>query len=136
MRKIVDRIGYRDPQSLLRQGLRFAMLTGASAGMTLGIPIVLHEGLGVRPDVAVAIAFAVAFAVNFLSMRRLVFRSTRGLGRDLRTYAASSLAFRAAEYGAFLLLDALRVHYVVALVGVLAVSALAKFFWYRRALHR
>lgn len=120
---------------LPRQIGRFGILTAISATITVGLPILLHEQWAVSPPRAAAVAFALAFVVNFFSLRRLVFSSSRGAGRDLFVYAASSLFFRLAEYLAFLLLYAVNVQYVLALVGVLAVSATAKFFWYRHTLH-
>jgi len=120
---------------LPRQIGRFGILTAISATVTLGLPVLLHEQWGVSPPEAAAVAFALAFVLNFISLRRLVFASERGAGRDLFVYAVSSLFFRSAEYLAFLLLFAVRVQYVIALVAVLAVSATAKFFWYRRTLH-
>lgn len=120
---------------LPRQIGRFGILTAISATVTVGLPVLLHEQLGVSPPRAAAIAFALAFVVNFVSLRRLVFSSRRGATRDLFVYAASSVFFRSAEYVAFLLLYAINVQYVIALVGVLAVSATAKFFWYRHTLH-
>ena len=120
---------------LPRQAGRFGLLTALSAIITVGLPILLHEQWGVSPPRAAAIAFAVAFVVNFVSLRRLVFSSRRGAGRDLFAYTMSSLFFRSAEYVSFLLLFAIRVQYIIALISVLAVSATAKFFWYRRVLH-
>jgi len=118
------------------QVVRFGVMTATSASVTVGLPIILHEFVGVRPQWAAAIAFGVAFLLNFLSLRRLVFRSERGAARDFVTFALSSLVFRGAEYVAFLLLiSLLRIQYVVALLFVLSLSALAKFFWYRRVLH-
>jgi putative flippase GtrA len=120
---------------LPRQAGRFGILTIVSASITVGLPILLHEQWGVGPPRAAAIAFVLAFVVNFVSLRRLVFSSRRGAGHDLFVYTASSLFFRCAEYAGFLLLYASRVQYVVALISVLALSATAKFFWYRRTLH-
>jgi putative flippase GtrA len=120
---------------LPRQIGRFGVLTAISATITVGLPILLHEQWGVSPPRAAAVAFTIAFLVNFVSLRRLVFSSSRGAGRDLLVYGASSLFFRSAEYAAFLLLFAIKVQYVIALLAVLAVSATAKFFWYRHTLH-
>lgn len=125
------------PDHRIGQILRFGATSGMSAAITVGLPVVLHEGLGVTPQRGAAIAFCVAFLVNFFSLRRLVFRSATGLGRDLGLFVISSLAFRTAEYVAFLALTTIaHIYYVAALVGVLGVSTVAKFFWYRKALHR
>ena len=124
------------PDHRLGQILRFCATSGMSAAITVGLPVILHEGLGVTPQHGAAIAFCVAFLANFFSLRRLVFRSSGAIGRDLGLFVISSVVFRAAEYVAFLVLTTVaHVYYVVALVGVLGLSTVAKFFWYRKALH-
>jgi len=121
----------------LGQVVRFGVMTGMSASVTIGLPIILHELFGVTPQHAAAVAFLIAFLLNFVSLRRLVFRSSHGAGRDLLTFIASSLVFRGIEYVAFLLLTTVaHIHYVIALMGVLTLSTLAKFVWYRRIMHR
>lgn len=118
------------------QIVRFGMLAGMSAVVTIGLPVLLHEIFGVSPQRAAAIAFVTAFFLNFVSLRRLVFRSEHGAGRDLVTFAVSSLVFRAGEYLLFLLLTlVLHVQYVVALVVVLSLSTVLKFVWYRKVMH-
>jgi len=125
------------PDHRIGQILRFGATSGISASITVGLPVLLHEVLGVTPQHGAAIAFCVAFLVNFFSLRRLVFRSSSGVGRDFGLFVVSSLAFRLAEYLTFTALMTLfHVYYVVALVGVLGLSTVAKFFWYRKALHR
>lgn len=123
------------PNHPLGQIVRFGLMTGMSASVTVGLPIVLHELFGVRPQTAAAIAFVTAFLLNFLSLRRLVFRSNRGAGRDFATFLFSSLAFRGAEYLAFLAILAAHIHYIIGLLCVLTLSGFAKFFWYRRVMH-
>jgi putative flippase GtrA len=121
----------------LGQVFRFGLMTGMSASVTVGLPIILHELFGVTPQHAAAVAFVVAFLLNFVSLRRLVFRSSHGASRDLVTFIASSLVFRGVEYIAFLLLTTVaHIHYVIALLSVLTLSTLAKFVWYRRIMHR
>jgi putative flippase GtrA len=125
------------PDHRIGQIMRFGLMTAMSASVTVGLPVLLHEVFDVAPRHGAAIAFLVAFFLNFISLRRLVFRSEGGLGRDLLTFVISSLMFRGGEYLAFLVLTgpALHIHYIVALLGVLSLSALAKFFWYRKVLH-
>ena len=119
------------------QVARFGLMTAMSAAITVGLPVLLFEVFGVEPRYGTAAAFVVAFLTNFVSLRLLVFRSEASLGRDLRLFVLSSLAFRVVEYGAFLLLSLiLGVHYVIALVAVLATSTGSKFLWYRFAMHR
>jgi putative flippase GtrA len=105
--------------------------------VSVGLPILLHEAFGVPPRNAVAVAVLIAFFMYFFSLRRLVFSSDRGAGRDLLIFTLSSLAFRAAEYLSFLGLSVLlHVYYVLSLVIVLSLSTLAKFLWYRHVMHR
>lgn len=118
---------------MLKQAVRFAAASGASALLSLGIPIVLREGFGVPANTAVAVGFVTVFCVNFFTSRRIVFRSSGGSRADFARFCIASAAFRGAEYGAFLILnDVLRVPYVAALVGILGVSAVTKFFVFRR----
>lgn len=125
------------PDHKIGQIFRFGVMTAMSASVTVGLPIVLHEVFGVAPRHGAAIAFVVAFFMNFLSLRRLVFRSGGGAGRDFATFAISSLVFRGGEYLAFLFLTGtIHMQYVIALLCVLTLSAMAKFFWYRKVLHR
>ncbi len=121
----------------LGQIVRFGLMAAMSASVTIGLPVILHELCGVTPQDAAAVAFVVAFLVNFISLRRMVFRSDHGAGRDFLTFALSSLVFRGLEYVAFLLLTTgAHVHYVIALLGVLTLSTITKFLWYRRVMHR
>lgn len=114
------------------QLLRFAVSSGASAAMSLGFPVLLHEALGVRQTAAVAVSQSTVLLVNFLMIRVFVFRSTRAGRRDLGVYLASAASFRGGEYLLFLLLfERAGLYYVAALVLTLATSTLIKFFWYR-----
>jgi putative flippase GtrA len=124
----------RRRETLLGQVARFAVMTAMSATVSLGLPVILHEALGIAPRLAVGIAFVVAFCLSFVTTRRLVFASSGSVRRDLSIFAASTAAFRAAEFLVFLaLMELAGLHYVVALVSALAVSSIAKFFWYRYA---
>lgn len=125
----------RGRDSLIGQGLRFLTLTGTSAVVSIGTPVFLHEVLGVRPEIAVAVGFVVSFLFNFLTVRRLVFASRNSLAKDFGLFAGSTAAFRGLEYLLFLALYR-ELNYIVALVVALVVSSVAKFFWYRRTMHR
>jgi putative flippase GtrA len=119
-----------------RELLRFAVATLISASLTLGLPIVLHEGLAVEQRRAVAIALAIAFVVNFLTTRYFVFKSRGKAGDELWRFLGVSLAFRLAEYGLFLLLFSLGLVYYLAQFIVLALSFVMKFFVQRRFVYR
>jgi putative flippase GtrA len=122
----------RTDRHTLGQVLRFGVSSAASAAVSVGLPILLHEGAGVDQATAVAISQCSVLLLNFLMIRLFVFRSTRSGRRDLGVYAASAASFRAGEYLLFLLLfDSLGFYYVLALVLTLGASALLKFFWFR-----
>lgn len=111
---------------------RFGMITGLSALVSLGLPIVFHEVLHIGPKVAVGISQLSVLLINFLTLRAFVFRSNGSLRRDMVRYGASAVVFRGLEYLSFLLLFELAgVFYVTALVITLAVSTVIKFIWYR-----
>lgn len=114
------------------QLFRFGVSTALSAGVTLGIPLMLHEEFGVEQRIAVAISQSSALLLNFLMIRVFVFRSKRAAQRDLAYYVGSAVAFRALEYLLFLRLFTFdHVFYVAALIATLGTSTLLKFVWYR-----
>lgn len=131
VRGAVRRLGERSP--LLATLLRFAGATAASASLSFLLPLALHELAGLPERLSVAIAFAVAYAANFLMLRRMVFASSADWRRDLALYALVNAAFRLAEFGLF---SALRswnlLPYAAALLVVLGLSTMVKFFAYRR----
>lgn len=110
---------------------RYALATLVSAAITLGVPVALHEGLGIDERIAVAIALAMAFVVNFITTRRYVFKSAGNARAELQRFTAVSLAFRLGEYGLFLLLFALGIVYYIAQAIVLVLSFVLKFLTYR-----
>jgi putative flippase GtrA len=118
---------------LLRPLGRFAGLGAASFVLTMGVTALLREVVGVPAEGAAAVALATALLANFLACRFFVFAGGGGpMAPQLVAFAASSLAFRGAEYGAFLvLLGPLSVPYLAALAVVLVVSFLVKFVYYR-----
>ena len=116
----------------LGQLLRFGVSSGASAAVTLGLPVLLHEALGVEQKVAVAISQVSVLLLNFLMIRLFVFRSKAGAKRDLAYYVGSAVAFRGLEYLLFLgLFEIAGLHYFAALLLTLGTSTIVKFGWYR-----
>jgi len=114
------------------QLFRFGISTAVSAGITLGVPVLLHEALGIEQTTAVAISQSSALLLNFIMIRAFVFRSNRRARRDLAYYVGSAVTFRGMEYLLFLALFALgHLFYVAALVLTLGTSTLLKFVWYR-----
>ena len=111
---------------------RFFLMSGLSAGITFGSPIILHELAGFEEKDAVGLALVAAFVVNFLVARSYVFRSSGAMLPQLVRFASSSLAFRGGEYLAFLLLHSYAGMFYVFAVGiVLAISFVLKFLFYR-----
>lgn len=111
----------------LAELVRFGLLSVVSAGITLGLPVLLHERLGVDPRLAVAIGFGTAFVVNFIMMRLFVFRHQGSAAVALGRYAGSSLVLRGAEYAGFLLLFQAGMRYYIAQFIVVGVSFCVKF---------
>ncbi len=116
---------------------RYLVMTGLSACLTMGLPVVLHEIFGLSEEASVAVALLTAFVVNFITLRRVVFRSAGRPTAELLRFFWTGLAFRGGEYLAFLiLLSLLRLHYVLALAIVLALSISLKFLCYRSFVFR
>ena len=119
------------------QLIRYGVSSGASAAVSLGLPVLLHEAFGVEQKLAVAISQASVLLLNFLMIRLFVFRSKSTAKRDLAYYVGSAVAFRGLEYLLFLaLFELASLHYFLALLLTLAVSTVVKFGWYRFLFHR
>ena len=113
--------------------VRFAMSSGLSAMLSFALPVMLHEFLLVPVRVSVAIGFATSYLLNFLMLRSFVFRSANSLRGDASKYLVVNGAFRLAEYFAFLgLNEGIGIDYAAAVLIVLTLSTIMKFFGYRR----
>lgn len=100
--------------------------------MSFGLPILLHEWLGMAERIAVAIGFAAAYLGNIVLLRLFVFQSRGSWRTQLARYVPVNGAFRLAEYFAFLLLfERAGLDYRIAMLVVLGASACFKFFVYR-----
>ena len=116
----------------LYQGLRYLLMSGISALLSLGIPFALHEGFAVRPDIAVAMGLGTAFVVNFVTAKLFVFQRKGSVKTQFSRYTVASFLFRSSEYLAFLLLHSIfGVQYMMANAAVLFVSFCLKFFVYK-----
>jgi putative flippase GtrA len=114
------------------EGLRYLVMSGMSAVLSLGVPYVLHEGFAVRPDIAVASGLAAAFAMNFFTARLFVFRKKGAVKQQFGRFALVSFIFRVGEYLTFLFLHGtFGVQYMIANVSVLFLSFCLKFFVYK-----
>ncbi len=118
---------------LIDHVVRFGMTSGLSAALSLGLPVLLHEGLGIAVQISVAIGFATSYLANFVMLRSFVFRSQKSLKGDLWRYLVVNGSFRVIEYFAFLgLYEGLSMNYALAVLIILTLSTIMKFFGYRR----
>lgn len=114
------------------RSLRFLAMTAVSLSVTLGVTAGLREGFGVGDGPAGGVALMAAFCVNFLTMRGVVFAAAGPVAGHLARFAATSAAFRLAEYLAYLaLVETVRVPYLIAMVGTLGTSFVLKYVTYR-----
>ena len=122
----------------LARAPRFIGLSGVSFATNVGLTVLLKERVGLIPEAALAIAIAVVFCINFLACRYFVFGAqSQAFGRQLFLFALASGGFRGTEYVAFVICHRLLgIHYVVALVGILVISLMAKFVFYQRVIFR
>lgn len=117
----------------LSAALRFPLAVGLSASITIGLPVLLVSGVGVREELAVAVAMVVAFFVNFFVNKRFVFKSTHQGGGQLLRFFLTNASMRVVDYLGFLLLfNGLGLNYVVSLVIVLSITTVARFFMFSR----
>lgn len=118
---------------LLAQALKYLGTAVLSAGISLGLPALLHEVFGVSERMAVLATLVFVFLFNFLMLRRAVFNSTRtAMKWQSGNYLAVSIVFRVLEYLAFLtLFDLVGIHYLLSVACVQVVSTVVKFFVYR-----
>ncbi|TQV76259.1 GtrA family protein [Denitrobaculum tricleocarpae] len=115
-----------------RTTVRYLLATGLSVSVTLAIPVLLVELAGITPRVASAFAFSLALVVNFVTLKFYVYRSEGRWQSQVVKYLITGALFRATEYAAFLVLhDGFGIFYALALVVVVGVSFVAKFFIYQ-----
>jgi putative flippase GtrA len=124
--------------STRRSALRFTAATGLSFGVNLGLTAALHEWFGVAEETAFGVALAVVFLMNFAMLRWWIYgRRPGSLAWEFAGYSVSALAFRGAEYLAFLLVHTwLNVHYTAAILGIQAVSFVSKYVYYGAVIFR
>ena len=120
----------------LSRAPRFLGLSGVSFLTNVGLTVLLKEKARLAPEAAFAIAIVVVFCINFLACRYVVFDArAQDFRRQLLLFAMASGGFRGAEYLAFVVAHRLlAIHYVVALVAILALSMTAKFVFYQRVI--
>jgi putative flippase GtrA len=117
-------------QALNSSALRFVIQSALSFALNLGLTVALTEGLGIREEVAFAVALLTVFGFNFVAGRYFVYRARTGdVGRQLALFAVASCSFRGLEYICFLVLHTwLGVIYTAAIIATLCVSVVVKYF--------
>jgi putative flippase GtrA len=91
-----------------------------------------YESLGVPIRISYAIGLISSFLINYLTCRKLIFKSTKNAMVQISAFTFSSIFFRGLEYSAFLLqLTFLDIPYPVAIILIHSSSFIIKFFYFR-----
>lgn len=113
---------------VLGQGLRMAILSGASFVLGFVLTSLLVEVAGLPAQLAYAIAIVACTVLNFFGCRHWVFRTTHmPAWPEAGRFFSSILLFRLAEIGVFHLLFVALDDYRIAYVASQVVSAIIKF---------
>ena len=119
------------------QSFRYLVATVLSAGLSVSLPVLLHEVVGFAEQYAVLISQVTVLLMNFVSVKFYVFRRGGESVTQFVRFIGSSLFFRAAEYGLFLaLFQWLGLHYILALLIALSLSFVVKYFVHRHYVFR
>jgi putative flippase GtrA len=113
-------------------GLRFALLGAFSFSVNFGLTVLLHEVVGVREEIAFAVALALTTVMNFFAMRIFVYPGREGrILAQFGLFVVSSLGFRSLEYALFLVFHTwLGLPYKLVLIATLVTTFVTKFFYY------
>jgi putative flippase GtrA len=101
--------------------------------LNIFITVALHEWLGAPAELAFAVALVVVFLFGFLSGRYMIFEGAAygDPKKQFGRFVLISVGFRLAQFVGFLVLHTLlRLPYLAAVVAVLGVAFLTKFFTY------
>ena len=136
MTHTVDRIpgdsGSKRVRALIFEAIRFVGSGLLVFPIGLAVSALCHEVLGMREEFAALIALAALIVTNFIVSRKLVFRSSGHMGRQLPRFIAVALVMRGIEYVLFLaLFRYVHIPYLVAMVATLVTSSAFKFVLYR-----
>jgi hypothetical protein len=117
---------------MLKALFRFCQLSCASFVTNFGLTLALHEWGQVSEEAAFAMALAVVLVMNFLVMRWYIYEAQTGsIWQQFGLYLGSACAFRATEYGAFLVWHTwYGSDYRLTVIGIMVISAVLKFLYY------
>lgn len=121
-----------------REIVGFGALSVFSFALNVGVTFALVELLGSPPELAFALGISTVVLTSFILMRLVVFPAEElSLTQQLARYLPSTAAFRMAEYVLFLgVHTVLGLPYQPSVIGILLVSAIAKFLFYRAVVFR
>ena len=112
---------------------RYIIASGLSFILTLGFSYLFVNLFAFEEHIGVALTQATMMVVNFIVIRSFVFQSQGGVISQFFKFITSSLIFRAAEYGLFLLLfTVLPLSYLVSLSIALVLSFALKYITQRQ----
>jgi putative flippase GtrA len=119
-------------EAAVGQCARYVAASAFSFCVTVGLAESFRY-LGIRPEVAFVLTLATMTCINFGTCSLWVFRGSRkSMWSQFAGFALTSLAFRVSEFVAFLVVYSwLGMPYTLCVVGVLGVSAMAKFILLR-----
>lgn len=99
------------------------------------ITVTLHEVFGLAESDSFAVGLVVVFIINFIALRGFVFKSKGPAGFAVIKFFMSSLFFRGFEYGLFIIILNLGVHYIISLTFSMIVSVVLKYFVYKNIVY-
>lgn len=116
-----------------REILGFGALSVLSFVLNVGVTFGLVELAGMPPELAFAVGISIVLFTSFFFMRTVVFPSKElPVTHQLARYLPSTAGFRITEYVLFLgIHTGMGVPYQPSVIGVLIVSVVAKFLFYR-----
>jgi putative flippase GtrA len=116
-----------------RAPVRYVIWSGFATATNVGLSLGLHEWLDLPAELAFAIALALMLIINFCGLRYFVYRSRAvAMPAQFASYAMSAIGFRVSEYIAFLVVHTLLgCPYRLSVIGVLAVSFVGKYSFYK-----
>lgn len=113
---------------LLKETFRYLVATLFSFLLSCIFPLLFHEILGMRTEVAIFFTLFIVFNVNFFVIRHLVFRSTGAPCIEFLKFFLTSALFRIGEYIIFLIAyNTFQMDYMILFIAVLSLSFVGKF---------
>jgi putative flippase GtrA len=117
---------------LLTQAIGFGASGIISIGVNFLVTVFLHELVGLPARVAYAFGLSTTIIINFLFIRKVIFRSQRNVNKQFLIFLGSSFAFRGAEWIAFVIIETVAdLPYIWVMLCIHTISAVIKFWYYK-----